>query len=271
MGAFPPASLRTSVAFCASVAALSGPATSRAASDPSAAPIDVRHREGELHGFLVLRDLAGRDLAAGELLQNVDGDRVSVRVVFRFHDGSISDETVVYSQKDTFKVLRDRLTQKGQFFRRALELDIDGESGEVTVHSVERGKEKVYREHIDLPPNLVNGIVPIVLKNVDERSQTTLSMIVATPKPLLVTLIVRPGPEMPFSFAGTRRNAREFVLHVELGGAKGVFASLLGKRPPDSHVWIVGGPAPVFVRAQQPFFADGPEVRIELVGPHWPH
>jgi len=39
-----------------------------------AKPIPVRYREGALHGFLVLRNLKGETLAAGDLIQNVRGD-----------------------------------------------------------------------------------------------------------------------------------------------------------------------------------------------------
>jgi hypothetical protein len=268
MDAFSLLSRRAGVAFCAGVAFLLGLAHARGAEAP-AAPIQVRCREGELHGLLALRDLAGRTLAYGELLQNVDGDKVTARLVFHFRDGSISDETVVYSQQGRFRVLRDHLVQQGPFFRRAIVLDIDGTSGQATVRATEHGKEKVYQQHIDVPANLANGIVAVALKNVEPAAGATLSMIVATPKPRLVKLHVRRGEDASFSSAGAARKAMHFILKAEIGGAAGAFAPLLGKQPPDAHVWILGGKAPTFVRAQQPFYPEGPEVRIEMVGPDW--
>jgi len=35
-------------------------------------------------------------------------------------------------------------------------------------------------------------------------------------------------------------------------------------------VWILGGDAPAFVKAEQPFYAGGPVWRVELASPSWP-
>jgi hypothetical protein len=59
------------------------------------------------------------------------------------------------------------------------------------------------------------------------------------------------------------------VLKVKIGGVAGWLAPLLGKQPPDSHVWILEGKVPAFVRAEQPFYMGGPLWRIDLVGPSW--
>jgi hypothetical protein len=61
-----------------------------------------------------------------------------------------------------------------------------------------------------------------------------------------------------------------YVLKVDIGGIKGVVAPLVGKQPPDSHVWILGGDAPAFVRSEQPLYNGGPLWRIELTSPVWP-
>jgi hypothetical protein len=60
-----------------------------------------------------------------------------------------------------------------------------------------------------------------------------------------------------------------YVLKVDIGGLQGVIAPLIGKQPPDSHVWILQGEAPAFVRSEQPFFMGAPLWRIELVSPVW--
>ena len=62
----------------------------------SAAPVAVRHAEGLVHGFLVLRTLAGDTLADGDLIQVALGDRVTSRLVFRFKDDSVHGETAVF-------------------------------------------------------------------------------------------------------------------------------------------------------------------------------
>jgi len=54
---------------------------------------------------------------------------------------------------------------------------------------------------------------------------------------------------------------------VHVPGLTGAIASLLGKTPPDSQVWILGGEAPAFVKAESPLFPGGPTWRTELVRP----
>src|SRR3954453_11280023 len=56
-----------------------------------AEPIPVRYREGAVHGFLALRTLEGKTLAAGDLSQTVRGNQVESRLIFRFRDGSVDD------------------------------------------------------------------------------------------------------------------------------------------------------------------------------------
>ena len=73
-----------------------------------------------------------------------------------------------------------------------------------------------------------------------------------------------------FSIGGTRRKATHYVLKVEIGGISGLLAPMLGKQPPDSHVWVLNGEAPAFVKSEQPLYMDGPVWRIELASPVWP-
>jgi hypothetical protein len=47
-------------------------------------------------------------------------------------------------------------------------------------------------------------------------------------------------------------------------------ASWVGKQPPDSHVWILGGEAPAFVKSETLSYMGGPMWRTELVAPTWP-
>src|SRR5262245_50523146 len=75
--------------------------------------VPVRRAEGVLHGFLALRTLAGDKIADGELTQFADGDRVTARLTFRFRDGSVYDDTTVFSQRGTFRLLSEHMLQKG--------------------------------------------------------------------------------------------------------------------------------------------------------------
>jgi hypothetical protein len=237
-----------------------------------AEPVAVRYTEGIVHGFLVLRTLDGKALADGDLIQTVRGNRVTTRLVFHFKDGSIHDETAVYSQRQRFQLVSDHLVQKGPTFPQPLEMSIDGASGQVTVrYATDHGEPKVETEHVDVPPDLANGMILTLLKNVrPDTPPKTLSLIAATPKPRLVKLAITAAGQEGFSIGGSGRNATHYVLKVEIGGVSGLLAPLLGKQPPDSHVWILGGEAPAFVKAEQPLYLGGPLWRIELVSPVWP-
>jgi len=238
----------------------------------SAAPVAVRHTEGLVHGFLVLRTLEGDTLADGDLIQVAHGDRVTNHLVFSFRDGSVRDETAIFSQRGNFRLLNYHLVQKGPAFQRPMEVLVDNATGQVRVrYTDEDAREKVISDRLELPPDVANGMIFTLLKNVrPDGPPTAVSMVAATPKPRLVKLVVTPRGEEPFSIGGSRRKAIHYVIKVEIGGVAGVVAPLLGKQPPDIHVWILGGEAPAFVKSEGPLYLGGPIWRIELTSPVWP-
>lgn len=235
-----------------------------------AQPVGVRHREGLVHGFLVLRTLEGASLASGDLIQSLRGDRVTSRLVFAFRDGSLHDETAVFTQQRHFRLVSYHLVQKGPAFPRVLDVSLDGGSGRATIRYTDDGEEKVEAEKVKLPARLANGVLPILLKNLrPDTPKTTLSLLAATPKPRLVNLEIAREADEPFEVAGSSRKATHYVVKVDIKGLAGLLAPLIGKQPPDSHVWILQGEAPAFVKSESPFFADGPLWRIELASPAW--
>jgi len=235
-------------------------------------PVAVRHSEGIVHGFLVLRTADdGATLADGDLIQTSRGGLVTVRLVFRFKDGSIHDDTAVFSQRGTFRLISDHLIQKGPSFPQPLDMTVSRANGRVTVRYTDDGAQKVAEERMELPADLANGMILTLLKNVGAGpAPITMSLVAATPKPRLVRLAVTSVGEEPFSVGGSTRKATHYVVKVEIGGVSGLLAPLLGKQPPDSHVWILRGDAPAFVRSEQPLYLGGPLVRIELTSPVWP-
>src|SRR6185295_2116145 len=204
--------------------------------------------------------------------QTVRGDQVTAHLVFRFKDGSLLDETTVYSQRRVFRLISEHLVQKGPAFPQPMDMTIDGATGQATVrYTDERGKQQVESEHFDVPPDLANGMILTLLKNVRAgAAPKSLSLIAATPKPRLVKLAITSAGRQPFSLAGSRREAQHYVLKVEIGGIAGLLAPLVGKQPPDSHVWILDAAVPAFVKAEQPLYAGSPLWRIELATPLWP-
>jgi hypothetical protein len=237
-----------------------------------AEPIPVRHVEGTEHGFLVLRTKEGRRLAVGDLYQVVRGDTVTSRLLFHFKDGSVDDETTVFSQRGTFQLITDRHIQKGLSFPHSLDLSIDARRGQVTVRSRGKdGREEVKSEHMDLPSDLVNGLILSIAKNIlPDTSETKVSILVAAPMPRLIKLAISPSGEEPFSLAGSPRKAMRYEIKIELGGIAGLIAPLIDKQPPNVQIWIIGGKAPAFVREEGPLYQGGPTWTLQLTSPVWP-
>jgi hypothetical protein len=213
----------------------------------------------------------GQVVASGDLTQVSHGDQITARVVFHFKDGSIDDETTVFSQRRTLRLISDRHIQKGPFFPHPMDVMIDARKNQVTVRSAGKdGAEETNTSHLGLPLDLANGMVPVIVQNISPNAnQTTVSFLAATPKPRLVKLVISPHGENSFSIAGTPHQSSLFEIKVDLGGVAGVVAPLIGKKPPDIQLWTTGGQAPTFIREQGPIYPEGPPMNIELASPVW--
>jgi hypothetical protein len=66
-------------------------------------PVPVRHPQGSADGFVVLKTQKGTRIAIADMTQTVHGDRATSRLIFRFRDGSVDDDTTVFSQRGVFR------------------------------------------------------------------------------------------------------------------------------------------------------------------------
>ncbi len=235
----------------------------------TAEQVRVRHTEGLTHGFLALRNLDGTRLADGELTQVAEGDRVTSRLIFRFKDGSLYDDTTIFSQRAAFQLLSDHLVQRGPSFDQPMETSLEASSGQVTVRYQDRnGKEKVLNEQTDVPSDVANGLLITLVKHIQPSAAlTTVSLMATTPKPRLVQLQIVPEGKEAVAAGDTKHEAVRYAVKVKIGGVAGLLAPLLGKQPPDTHVWVLTGDAPAFVKLEGPLYTGGPVWRIELAAP----
>src|SRR6266700_3709416 len=231
--------------------------------------VHVRHMEGLMHGFLAMRSLDGKRLADGEMTQIAEGNRVTSRLIFRFKDGSVYDDTTIYSQRGAFRVLSDHLVQRGPSFKQPMETSIAASSGQITVRYKDpAGKNEILNERRDLPPDIANGLLFTLVKHIQPNvPQTTVSMVATTPKPRVVKLEILPEGEKAIASGNTKHKTVRYVVKVKIGGVAGLMARFLGKQPPDTHVWVLTGDAPAFVKLEGPLYAGGPVWRIELATP----
>jgi hypothetical protein len=227
--------------------------------------IAVRYPETPVRGSLVLRSVDGRILANGDLTQTLESGRLTAIMVFRFIDGSFREETTVYTQDGQFRLLSHHVLRKGPAFAGEVETWLDALTGEARVRYVEGGKEKMVMRRLDLDPDVANGLLFPLLKNVDPAAQlTVVSMVGFTPQPRIVKLEIT--PEQEASQPAASQPAHHFRVHVDLGTATGFVARLVGKQPPDIHMWIAAGDKPEFVRFEGPLYENGPVWRMEPSG-----
>lgn len=236
-----------------------------------AGPVTVQYLEGSVHGYLALRSLDGKLLAAADLVQMAHGEQLTSRLIYRFKDGSVDEETAVFTQHGHFRLISDHHVQKGPMFPTPVDVSIQVTTGEVTVRYQDNDQKKVETSHVDLPADLANGILLDVLKNIPpDAKETKISYLATTPKPKLVQFSIQPEGQDTFNSAGRPNKAIRLKIHVELGGITGMIAPLIGKEPADAHVWISTGPVPAFIRSEAPLYLGGPMLRTELVSPVWP-
>jgi hypothetical protein len=231
-------------------------------------PVPVRRTQGTFHGFLVLKTQEGKTIATGDLIQVAQADRVTARMSFKFRDGSIDDETTVFSQDKVFRLISDHHIQRGPSFPHPLDMLVDAASGDVTYHDKDG---KAAEDHLDLPADICNGLPLTLLLNLDPTGPPVrLAMVAPTAKPRLIHVVMAADGDGPLSIGGIRQKATNYQIKIELGGVEGVVAPIIGKQPSDIHVWVLGGEAPAFVREEGQFYEGGPVWRIELVAPVFP-
>lgn len=229
----------------------------------AAGAIAARYPEGVMRAFPVLRSPGGDKLAQGDLVQLVRGDRVESRLVFRFRDGSLHDEAVVFSQRDVFRLLFYRLVQRGPSFPETLEAEVDRESGRYRVRYRldDESPEETFAGTYALPEDAYNGMLSVVVRNLlDPRpASETVSIVAFTPRPRAVRLQLVPVAEERLLVGDLAVSTVRYSIRPQLG----LLASLLVVDVPDIRMWVLPGEAPAFLKAEGPLYFMGPVWWIE--------
>jgi len=237
-----------------------------------AEPQRVRLPEGNVHGFLIVRTLAGETIGYGELVQKPTRGLITSRLLLHFTDGSLYDETVTFSQKDVFRLESYRLVHRGPSFPKA-DIAFDRKSGQYRVRQQDKqdSEEKTASGPLDMPPDLYNGMATTVMKNMPRDTSATVQLVAFTPEPRLLTMELQPEGEEQGRVGKAAKTVTRYLVTLELGGLTGLIAPVLGKQPPDLHYWLVAGDVPAFVRFEGPMFLHGPVWRLEPTTVQLPH
>jgi hypothetical protein len=234
------------------------------------AAIPVHYSEGTVHGFLELRTAADSLLAHGDLLQVPGDSGIETRLVFHFGDASVFEETVNFTQHGVFTLQSYHLVQSGPAFAEDLEVALS-RSGQYVVKtkSHRNGRANQYTGTLDLPPDVYNGMIITIAKNLSARGTTTVHVVAFTPKPLIIPLEIVPSGSQRMLLGQHTETAVRYTLKPKLGVLLRLVVQLRGQSPPDSHVWIITDGVPAFVRSEGPLYS-GPVWRIDLTSPSWP-
>jgi hypothetical protein len=233
-----------------------------------AEPISVRHIQRPMHRFMVARSEDGKTIASGEFSQVVQGDEVTMRMIYRFADGSIDDETTTYRQQGTFRLVRNHHIQKGPFFTKPIDFMVEAATGVATTRTIDKnGKIHVESKHVDLPNDLANGLVGTLLLNVPHNTAPfRVGMLAPVGGGRLVRLLISAENEQTVDLEGQTFKATVFRIHPELGGFVRVIARLLGLQPKDVIVWVLEGEDPAVAVIVGQLGGYGPVVSSDLVG-----
>jgi hypothetical protein len=236
-----------------------------------AEPIPATYKQGSLHGFLVLRSQDGKIIASGDQINTVRGDEVRSELIFRFRDGSIDDETAYFRQGSVFQLLRDHHVQKGPSFPQPLDLTIDTAKREVTWRATKDGKTGQQSKHMDLPPDLANGMVALAIENFPAGTdELKVSYLAADPNPRIVQFSIKRAGEERVEIGGVARQAAQFDVHIEIGGVAGAVAPIVGKQPADLTFWATQGAVPVVIKTEGALYPKGPIWTAVFTSPLWP-
>jgi hypothetical protein len=236
----------------------------------SAEPIPAKEKQGAMHGYLLLKSAEGKIIAVGDQINFVQGNQVRSRLVLHFRDGSIDDEVSVFRQGTVFQLVSDHHIQKGPSFPEPVDVAVNVPEGKVTWHERKDGHDEVKTEHMDLPPDLANGMISLTAQNFPPKAaEMKVSYLAGSSKPRIVTLSIKPDGEDNFQVGGLSRRASRFNIHTEIGGVAGVVAPIIGKQPSDIKIWVMKGEVPAFVRMEGALYLKGPIWTMELTSPVW--
>ena len=243
-------------------------ATVLAAATAYAEPIPVRFTEGLTRGYMLLRDMSGKVLANGDLVQVAKNDEIEKRMTFRFRDGSLYDERVTYTEKAVFRLKTYELTQRGPAFEEDLEISLTAATGAYTVKKKDHKDGDVDTDEgkLDLPDDVYNGLLMTIVKDLPKEG-AKVHFATFSPQARVIDLELLPSGEHKINVGDLTQTARHILIKPKLGFFLKVAAKITGRDPDDLHAWVATDDVPAFVGFEGAFNTPGPTWRIEVVSP----
>jgi hypothetical protein len=171
---------------------------------------------------------------------------------------------VVFTQERVFTMQSYRLVQRGPVFTDDTGISLERASGKyrVSTKAHKDGREDVLNGTLDLLPDVYNGMVLTVAKNLSKGASETVHLVAFTPTPRIIQLELAPQGEHKVLVGEFAKTAIHYVLKPRLAICLKLFATVLGRVPPDSHAWIITEP-PAFARFEGQLITMGPVWQID--------
>ena len=102
---------------------------------------------------------------------------------------------MVFSQRDAFSLMSYQILQRGPSFPESIDAKVDRETGryDVRYKGDEEATEEGLQGKIELPGDVYNGLLGMLMKNLPAGTTKTVQIIAFTPKPRLVKMLLTPS------------------------------------------------------------------------------
>ena len=232
----------------------------------SAPAIELTELSGAAHGYPALRDLNGKILAEAEFLQWAEGNRLHVRLIYRFKNQRRIEENDVFRQRP--EVIQEqyswRETVNDQVVR---EFRVNFGTRIATARKRENGELKHWEEKLEIEPGktFAGFGFSLALQNLRERllekELIELKGIGFKPKPAMLAVEISHAGLERMEMAGRTVRGDHFVIHPKAPAIAKFFIHI-----PDFHIWLAN-PAPAgFLRWEAPVAEpNDPVVRVDLL------
>lgn len=215
-------------------------------------------------GFPTLRSLDGEVLAHGHFAQWLEGDRLHLRVGYRFPDGRRIDEEAVVrlapgpvQEHWSWSETRD-----DQTLRR---FEVDFEAATATAETHADGDVSRWSEEIDAEPGrtFAGFGFTLLLKSLRERlvagEAVESEVVIFRPEPRVVTVELSHGGVEQMQVSGRTLRGDRFDIEPQIPWLIGLFVEA-----PTTRIWLTHPPPAEFLRWEGPLVGpDDPVIRVD--------
>jgi hypothetical protein len=232
----------------------------------AATAIKVTNFAATLHGFPTLRDSTGKKLADGDFAQWLEGERLHVKLGYRFSNNRHIQEKAEFRQKP--ELIQEnwswREFKDGKLFRNFAANLV---SGQATAEKQENNESKRWSAKLDIELGQIFAGIGFVLAvmNLRERlvagEKIELNAVAFTPKPRSVSVEIAHAGVDQMRMADRQLKGNHFVIHPKIPRILRIFVAA-----PDTHLWLINPVPAAFLRMEGPLVEPtDPIIRIDLL------